>query len=133
MLEMIKSDTPVGGNDTTTVHAGMKIEGKLTTSGDILIEGSVLGEIKANAVTIAKGATVNGTINASTVVVNGSVEGTINSLKLQINTDATARGEFTQSILSVAPGASFEGKIHQKSSSVSAMPQALEKKENKSF
>lgn len=118
MLNTIpKTSTDSASNHgTTVIHSGMRVEGKLITSGDVLIEGTVSGEVKGYLVTIAKGAKVLGKIAADEVVIDGTIEGTITCMKLRINTDATAKGEFTQSILSVAPGAIFEGTIHQKNS-----------------
>jgi cytoskeletal protein CcmA (bactofilin family) len=119
MLNTIPKTPTDGGSShgTTVIHSGMRVEGKLITSGDVLIEGTVSGEVKGHNVTIAKGAKVLGKISADEVVIDGTIEGTVMCMKLRINTDAAAKGEFTQSILSVAPGAIFEGTIHQKNSS----------------
>lgn len=102
------------GQGMTVIHAGMRVEGKLITSGDVLIEGTVSGEVRGCVITIANGAKVLGKVSADEVVIDGTIEGTVTCIKLRINTDATAKGEFTQSILSVSPGAMFEGTIHQK-------------------
>lgn len=118
MLNMIPQTSTDGApsHGTTVIHSGMRVEGKLITSGDVLIEGTVSGEVKGHLVTIAKGAKVLGKVVADEVVIDGTIEGTATCMKLRINTDATAKGEFTQSILSVSPGAIFEGTIHQKDS-----------------
>lgn len=125
-----KDGPPTHG--TTVIHSGMRIEGKLITSGDVLIEGTVSGEVKGHLVTIAKGAKVLGKIVADEVVVDGTIEGTVTCMKLRINTDAAAKGEFTQSILSVAPGGMFEGTIHQKDSATPKKDSSIPKIETKS-
>ena len=114
-------DGPRGTASATVIHAGMTIEGKLRSNGDVVIEGSVTGDITGHNVTIASGAKVRGTITADMVKIDSQFEGTITCRKLQIDSNAQARGEFNQNILAVAFGARFEGNVTVKQQSSMVM------------
>ena len=51
------------------------VKGNMNTTGDIQIEGSVEGNIKANLLTVGQNALIKGEIIAEEVVVNGKISG----------------------------------------------------------
>ena len=95
----------------TVIRAGLHLEGNIRTSDDILLEGSVRGEVTANSITIATGATLSGTVSAAVIVVDGTVEGVIRCMKLQVNTNGAVSGEIHHSVLVVEAGAAIEGTV----------------------
>lgn len=98
-------------NAPTVIRAGLHLEGNIRTTDDILLEGSVRGEVSANSITIAAGAFLSGNVSATVIVVDGTVEGLVRCLKLQVNTTGAVSGEIHHSILVVEAGASIEGTV----------------------
>lgn len=69
---------PRGGQATSIVGRGAELEGDLTGTGQLRVEGRVDGTIRMDGeVQVAGGGDVDGRIEADRVVVAGRVEGTI--------------------------------------------------------
>ena len=95
----------------TVIRAGLHLDGNIRTTNDILLEGSVRGEVTANSITVAAGATLSGNVSATVIVVDGTIEGVVRCLKLQVNTTGAVSGEIHHSILVVEAGAAIEGTV----------------------
>lgn len=104
-------DTSVSSGAPTVIRAGLHLDGNIRTSNDILLEGSVRGEVTANSITVAAGATLSGTVSAAVIVVDGTVEGVVRCIKLQVNTSGAVSGEIHHSVLVVEAGAAIEGTV----------------------
>lgn len=73
--------TPTGG---TTVSKNIKMEGNISGTDSITIEGTIIGDITVNNVTIGKNGSVTGSITAQKVIVSGNVNGSITCNDLDI-------------------------------------------------
>ena len=63
--------------ETTIISNGVKIDGKLTSSGNIRVEGEIQGDISSQRnVVVGERGKVNGQINADTITIGGKVSGT---------------------------------------------------------
>jgi cytoskeletal protein CcmA (bactofilin family) len=102
----------------TIIRSGLHLQGNIRTTSDILLEGSIEGEVVANTVTIAAGAKLVGNVTASVIVVDGSLEGVVACVKLQVNTTGKVAGELHQRVLVVEAGASVEGSVFRTTESV---------------
>ncbi len=89
------------------------IKGNLTTSGDIQIEGSVEGNIKASLLTIGQSALIKGEITAEEVVVNGNISGTIRGKRVHLTSSAEVEGDIIHGSIAIESGAHFEGTIEK--------------------
>ena len=89
------------------------IKGNLSTSGDIQIEGSVEGNIKASLLTIGQSALIKGEIIAEEVVVNGNISGTIRGKRVHLTSSAQVEGDIIHSSIAIESGAHFEGTIEK--------------------
>ena len=89
------------------------IKGNLSTSGDIQIEGSVEGNIKANLLTIGQSALIKGEITAEEVVVNGNISGTIRGKRVHLTSSAQVEGDIIHGSIAIESGAHFEGTIEK--------------------
>lgn len=107
----------VQGTSVTIVRSGVLIEGEFSSPDDILIEGTVKGNVRANLVIVEDGAFILGAIDASVVMVRGRVEGEVNCTRLQVSTGGSVQGTICHSILVVEPGATIEGSVSRKKSS----------------
>jgi cytoskeletal protein CcmA (bactofilin family) len=89
------------------------IKGNLSTSGDIQIEGSVEGNIKASLLTIGQSALIKGEISADEVVVNGNISGTIRGERVHLTSSAHVEGDIIHGSIAIESGAHFEGTIEK--------------------
>ena len=107
-----KLKTNKGDEQVTIIGTGVVIEGKLSSTGDVRIDGNVKGDIKANGnVTIGESGEVDGQVNADIITLGGKVMGSINAKeKLVLESKATLRGDIITKILVVEAGAKFDGK-----------------------
>jgi cytoskeletal protein CcmA (bactofilin family) len=92
----------------------MRVTGNLETPGEVHVEGTVDGDISCAKLTIGATGTVNGHILAATVRVHGKVQGEINAEEVFILNGSTVQGDVVQTLLEIAPGASFEGAIRRR-------------------
>lgn len=81
------------------------------TSGDIQIEGTVEGDIRAHLLTVGDGATVKGECVADDVVVNGRVVGCVRGLKVRLTASARVEGDIIHKTIAIESGAHFEGSV----------------------
>lgn len=112
-----QSTNPSGAEpaiDTTLITENITVSGDLCGSGDVLIEGTVIGKIKLNGtVTVARTGFVKGPILAASVYVAGSVEGNIaakNCLRLEMTGSVT--GDVVVGSFIIEDGAHFNGRSH---------------------
>ena len=75
-----QSSTPKPKPPASTLSADLTITGNLKTTGDIQVEGTVEGDIRAHLLTVGEGATIKGEVVADDVVVNGRIVGKVRGL-----------------------------------------------------
>lgn len=105
---------PANGDnaDRTIISHGVKVEGKVTSSGSVRIDGIILGDIDSQGnVTIGELGEVTGKVNGQSITIGGKVQGSINSKeKLILESKADLKGDVYTKILVVEAGARFDGK-----------------------
>ncbi len=75
----------------SVLSSDLTITGNLKTTGDIQVEGTIEGDIRAHLLTVGEGATIKGEVIADDVVVNGRIVGRVRGLKVRLT--STARVE----------------------------------------
>jgi len=105
---------PMNGNteDITIISNGVKIEGKVNSSGSIRIDGKIQGDLTAQGnVTVGEQGDINGQIVANGITIGGKVVGTVNAKdKLILEAKASLKGDIIAKILVIEAGAKFDGK-----------------------
>ena len=105
---------PMNGNteDITIISNGVKIEGKVNSSGSIRIDGKIQGDLTAQGnVTVGEQGDINGQIAANSITIGGKVVGTVNAKeKLILEAKASLKGDIIARILVIEAGAKFDGK-----------------------
>jgi cytoskeletal protein CcmA (bactofilin family) len=111
---MLKNESfgGVKSEETTIISNGVKIEGKISSSGNIRVDGEVLGDIISQSnVSIGESGQVNGQINANVITIGGKVSGTVKAKeKLVLDSKGNLKGDIFTKILVVEAGAKFDGK-----------------------
>lgn len=112
MFEKNKDELVHSGASETIVGASVKLKGNLRSDGDILIDGTVTGDLKTKgSVRVGEGASVVASIKAQNITIAGQVQGNIEvSDRLEITQTGKVLGDISANVLSIAPGASFSGK-----------------------
>jgi cytoskeletal protein CcmA (bactofilin family) len=112
MFEKGREEIIKNGASETIVGASVKLKGNLRSDGDILIEGTVAGDLKTNgAVVVGETANVIANIKAQNVSISGTVQGNIEAAdRLEITSTGKVLGDISANVLSISPGASFSGK-----------------------
>ncbi len=108
-----KSSAPKAKPPASQLSTDLHITGNLKTSGDIQIEGTVDGDIRAHLLTVGEGATVNGECMADDVVVNGRIVGTVRGLKVRLTSTARVEGDIIHKTIAIESGAHFEGSVQR--------------------
>ena len=110
---MLKSTSYEGTrtDEATVISKGLKIEGKLSCSGNIRLDGEVQGDISSEGVVIiGENGKVNGQINADSITIGGRVAGTVRAKdKVVLEAKANLKGDIITKILMVEAGAIFNG------------------------
>jgi cytoskeletal protein CcmA (bactofilin family) len=122
MENRLKTKTMNGDvEDTTVISSGMKVEGKVSSSGSIRLDGTVQGDIDCQGnVTIGEQGKVYGKVDGLSITIGGKVEGEIKAKeKLILESKANLKGDIFTKILVVESGARFDGKSNMGGSSSS--------------
>ena len=122
MENKLKTKTINGDvEDSTIISSGMKVEGKVSSSGSIRLDGTVQGDIDCQGnVNIGEQGKVYGKVDGLSITIGGKVEGEIKAKeKLILESKANLKGDIFTKILVVESGARFDGKSNMGGSSSS--------------
>ncbi len=108
------STAPKAKPPASILSADLTIKGNLKTTGDIQIEGTVEGDIRAHLLTVGEGATVKGEVMADDVVVNGKVVGRVRGIKVRLTSTAKVEGDIIHKTIAIESGAHFEGSVQRR-------------------
>ena len=91
----------------------LTIKGNVASSGDIQIEGTIEGDVRAHLLTVGESATIRGEVIADDVVVNGRVIGRVRGLKVRLTSTAKVEGDIVHKTIAIESGAHFEGSVQR--------------------
>lgn len=104
---------PKGKAAVSILSADLTVVGNLRTTGDIQVEGTVEGDIRAHLLTVGETATIRGEIVADDIVVNGRVIGRVRGLKVRLTSTAKVEGDIIHKTIAIESGAHFEGSVQR--------------------
>lgn len=112
---------------TGFLEPGVKLEGKLESTGTFRIDSAVKGTlISAGTLILGEHATVEGEIVGNRVIVAGHFEGKIRATgRVDIQAKAVVSGDIHTPCLVIEPGAFFEGQCHMLAEPEAAKPLAI--------
>jgi len=97
----------------SVLSSDLHIQGNMKTTGDIQVEGTVEGDIRAHLLTIGETATIKGEVVADDVVVNGRIVGRVRGLKVRLTSTARVEGDIIHKTIAIESGAHFEGSVQR--------------------
>lgn len=108
-----KASAPKPKPPASTLSADLHISGNIKTTGDIQVEGTVEGDIRAHLLTIGESATIKGEVIADDVVINGRIVGRVRGLKVRLTSTARVEGDIIHKTIAIESGAHFEGSVQR--------------------
>ncbi|HTW35044.1 MAG TPA: polymer-forming cytoskeletal protein [Rhizomicrobium sp.] len=91
------------------ISADLVVNGTLTSTGDIQIDGRVEGDVHSSGLVIGDKAHIQGEILADDVTIRGHVHGSIRARKVLLCSTSHVEGNILHEAFSVEHGAFFEG------------------------
>ncbi|MBK8943720.1 MAG: polymer-forming cytoskeletal protein [Ignavibacteriae bacterium] len=98
--------------DVSILSDGVNIEGKITSNGNVRIDGKINGDVivKGN-LTLGPSAEIKGQVSAKNMTASGKVDGILKiEEKLTLEASSNIKGDIITKILVVVEGAKFDGK-----------------------
>ena len=91
------------------ISADMVINGTLSSTGDIQIDGRIEGDVRSVGLVIGEKAEILGEVYAEEVTVRGKVVGRIRARKVLLAATSHVEGDILHEAFAVESGAFFEG------------------------
>ncbi|KUP93748.1 bactofilin family protein [Tritonibacter horizontis] len=111
--EYKKPAAPKAKPPASLLSSDLHITGNMKTTGDIQVEGTVEGDIRAHLLTIGESATIKGEVTADDVVINGRIVGRVRGLKVRLTSTARVEGDIIHKTIAIESGAHFEGSVQR--------------------
>ena len=124
---MFQSDKNNKNSMSSILGPEIEVNGDLKIKGDILIYGTVLGNVESKGqVRTSKGSLINGNINAKSAYINGKVEGDLFAdEKVVLAKFSELKGNLVSNILTIEEGAKFDGVCNMQSKSSAVNKQKI--------
>lgn len=114
---------------TTLIAQGTRLTGDIDFSGNLEIEGTVIGNIasadEGSRIRVLNSGSVIGDIAVATIVINGNVRGDLHAGQLiKLAAKAVVQGSVNYKLIEIEKGAEVVGSFvyHQSSSNVTQFP-----------
>jgi len=91
------------------IAKGLVVTGNLECDGEMQIDGIVIGNIRAQKITLGETAHVTGDIDSDLVIIHGKVDGNISAEEVTIAASASIKGDVVNGSLSIESGAMIDG------------------------
>ena len=108
-----KPSAPKAKPAASVLSSDLHVTGNLKTTGDINVEGTVDGDIRAHLLTVGETATIRGEVIADDVVINGRIVGRVRGLKVRLTSTARVEGDIIHKTIAIESGAHFEGSVQR--------------------
>ncbi len=95
------------------LSSDITITGDVRSSGDIQVEGTIDGDLRAQTLIIGESATVKGEVVAEELIVHGRVTGRLRGVKIRLSATAQVEGDVVHKTIAIESGALFEGSVHR--------------------
>jgi cytoskeletal protein CcmA (bactofilin family) len=104
------SDAP-SNSGPSIVAQDVTIEGNITASGELHIDGTVFGSVRAKSCVIDMNGFVQGELVAEEIFIRGRVLGPIRGLRVNLYAGAQVEGDILNETISIENGANIYGMI----------------------
>lgn len=91
------------------ISADLVVNGTLTSTGDIQIDGRVEGDVHSAGLVIGDKAFIHGEVVAEDVTIRGRIQGSVRARKVHLASTCHVEGNILHEAFAVEAGAFFEG------------------------
>lgn len=91
------------------ISSGLTITGNLESDGEIQVDGTVIGDVRAERLTLGEGARILGEVIAEDALIRGEVTGCLRVVTVAIERSAKVHGDVYHRMMSVEAGAFIQG------------------------
>ena len=102
-----------GSSSPSLLGKEIKVIGKITSKGALLLDGVLEGEIKASKLVIEKSAKVVGSVTSEDLVIKGRIIGPVFGKKVRFGASARVEGDTFHETIAIEDGAYYEGSIRR--------------------
>lgn len=95
------------------IGADVVVQGTIVTGGELQIDGTVQGDVRAAAIVVGPQGTVHGELAGEEIFLRGRVIGPIRGLRVQVFAGAHVDGDIIHDSLAVETGAFCQGTIRR--------------------
>jgi len=93
----------------TIISADLTVTGNLTSDGDVLIDGTVDGDVISTQLSVSQNGRVVGSVRAEHALIRGRVDGQIRVQEVTLTGTAQVTGDIYHDRLTIEPGAQIDG------------------------
>ena len=102
-----------GARPLSSFGSGLLIEGNITGSGDLHLDGTVRGDVKVGHLIVGESGNIEGKVEAETIEVRGRIVGSITGKQIKLQATAYVEGDITHDQIAIDVGAFFQGRCLQ--------------------
>lgn len=103
----------VDQSHSSVISAGTNITGHIECDGEMLIDGTLRGSIRALRLTVGVDAVIEGEVSAAEVTVRGTVKGPLQARHIHLEDGAEVDGDITTATIAIDTGARLTGAVSQ--------------------
>ncbi len=96
------------------IGADLVINGNLITKGDIQLDGTLIGDVDSDSLTIGENAKVEGSVSAKQLRISGAVVGELSAENIVLTKSAKVTGDVIHESLEIEMGATVEGNLKRR-------------------
>ena len=104
------------------IGADLVINGNLITKGDIQLDGTLIGDVDSDSLTIGENAKVEGSISAKQLRISGAVVGELSAENVVLTKSAKVTGDVIHESLEIEMGATVEGNLKRRQAKAEPAP-----------
>ena len=97
--------------EKSVISSDMKIKGKISADGELVLLGSVVGDIKCHSLSVEGSGNLKGNIDANIVNVSGKCDGQVSGDFVSVKSTGKISGEVFYENISIEEGAVIEAQI----------------------
>lgn len=101
--------TPSSSSTPSIIAPDVKIDGSLTTTGELQLDGTINGDLTCSNVVMGESGSVKGVIKSDRITIRGYVKGEVHSRTVKLEKSAVIEGDIYHENLSVESGARITG------------------------
>ena len=123
--------TSRSGGGLSFIGPDVVVSGDVVSTAQIHIDGRVDGNVRCETLVQGDGGTIAGHIAADTAHLAGLVDGTVKARLVTLEPTARVTGDVTYETLSIAAGATIEGRLTRRDAGATVEPLKVESKLDK--